>query len=357
MSAAFCVRLRLDRGAFSLDVALDLPASGVTALFGPSGSGKTTVLRCVAGLERAAHGEVWLGGDCWQDETRRHFVPTWKRSLGYVFQEASLFDHLDVSANLRFGLPRQPSAAQAQALDHAVELLGIGPLLSRRTHQLSGGERQRVAMARALVTQPALLLLDEPMASLDASRKQDILPWLERLRDELAIPMLYVSHAADEVARLANTVVRLEQGRVVEQGPVEQVMRDAGDDAGTLLLGCVAGHDAVFHLARVQVGGADGLSIWLPDAGLREGEAVRLRVAARDVSLTLDEPRGTSIQNHWLAEVLSLADGGHPSQVMVLLHCGTVTLAARVTARAVHALGLREGSRVWAQVKSGALIR
>jgi len=350
----FKVRLQLDRGAFALDVALELPASGVTALFGPSGSGKTTLLRCVAGLERAARGEVWLGDTCWQDETRRHFVPTWKRSLGYVFQEASLFDHLDVAANLRFGLPRQPTAAQTAALDHAVDLLGIGPLLRRRTHQLSGGERQRVAMARALVTQPDLLLLDEPMASLDASRKQDILPWLERLRDELAIPMLYVSHAADEVARLANTVVRLEQGRVVEQGPVEQVMRGSADDATTLLLGRVAGRDTAFHLARVEV---DGLSLWLPDADLGEGDAVRLRVAARDVSLTLGEPQGTSIQNHWPAEVLSLDEGGHPSQVSVLLRCGTVKLRARVTARAVHTLGLSVGCKVWAQVKSGALVR
>lgn len=350
----FKLHLQLDRGGFALDVALDLPASGVTALFGPSGSGKTTVLRCVAGLERAARGEVWLGDTCWQDETRRHFVPTWRRSLGYVFQEASLFDHLDVAANLRFGLPRQPTPAQTAALDQAVELLGIDPLLRRRTHQLSGGERQRVAMARALVTQPSLLLLDEPMASLDASRKQDILPWLERLRDELAIPMLYVSHSADEVARLANTVVRLEQGRVVEQGPVEQVMRGSGDDAGTLLVGRVAGHDATFHLARVDV---EGLSLWLPDADLREGEAVRLRVASRDVSLTLGEPQGTSIQNHWPAEVLSLDTRGHPAQVLVLLRCGTLTLSARVTARAVHVLGLRVGSRVWVQVKTGALIR
>ncbi len=210
------MRLRVPREGFLLDVDLPLPASGITVLFGASGSGKTTVLRCVAGLERAEQGRVQIGAELWQDETQRVFVPTWRRALGYVFQEASLFEHLTVQGNLQFGLKR--TSAPAAGLVAAIELLGIGHLLARWPAQLSGGERQRVAIARALATQPRLLLLDEPLAALDAARKQEILPWLERLRDELKMPMLYVTHSADELARLADHLVVLEQGRVKTQG-------------------------------------------------------------------------------------------------------------------------------------------
>jgi len=358
LSDRFHVRLRLDRGRFVLDVALDLPASGVTALFGPSGSGKTTVLRCVAGLERAPSGEVRLGDSCWQDEASGHFVPTWQRPLGYVFQEASLFDHLDVAGNLRFGLPRRPTAAQVRALDQAVALLGIERLLPQRTHQLSGRRRQPVAMARSPVTPPGLLLLDEPMASLDAARKQEILPWLERLRDELAIPMLYVSHSADEVARLANTVVVLEAGRVRQTGPVDTVLStlgpQGGDDNGVLLMGRLADRDADHHLVRVAF---DGGGLWMRDDGLPLGQAVRVRVLARDVSLTLHEPRDTSIQNHWAGHITALHPGPHPSQVLVQVQCGATALQSRVTTRALQTLGLAVGSAVWVQVKSAALAR
>jgi molybdate transport system ATP-binding protein len=358
------IRLRLARAAFTLEVDLALPGRGVTALFGPSGSGKTTLLRCVAGLERAhdgpVHSLVQIGGQCWQDDARDLFVPTWQRAIGYVFQEASLFEHLDVSGNLRFGLARGAAARGTAALDTAVELLGIAPLLRRRVQQLSGGERQRVAIARALVTEPRVLLLDEPMASLDAARKQEILPWLERLRDELAIPMLYVSHSADEVARLANTLVVLEGGRVRAAGSVEQVFADLdapgadGDDAGVLLLGRVAEVDAGYDLARVDF---DGGSLWLRDDALSAGQAVRVRVLARDVSLTLDEPQRTSIQNHWRAVVETIEPDRHPSQVRVRLRCGGSTLVARITRRALDGLGLDVGRAVWAQVKSAALAR
>jgi molybdate transport system ATP-binding protein len=360
MAEASRIRLRLQRSAFTLDVDIALPPAGVTALFGPSGSGKTTLLRCAAGLDRAADALVCLGGECWQDDLRGVFVPTWRRALGYVFQEASLFDHLDVAANLRFGLARAAGPAAGRALDAAVELLGIAPLLARRAHQLSGGERQRVAIARALVTQPRVLLLDEPMASLDAARRQEILPWLERLRDELAVPMLYVSHSADEVARLANTVVLLDAGRVRALGPVEQIFAGPGagvadgDEAGVLLIGQVAEVDARYHLARVDF---DGGGLWLRDDGLRPGRPARVRVLARDVSVTLDEPQRTSVQNHWRAVVERIDDDRHPAHVLLRLHCGSSTLEARITRRALESLGIAPGTALWAQVKSASLAR
>ena len=352
------LRLSLPRSGFALDVDIELPPTGITVLFGPSGSGKTTVLRCVAGLEHAPGGLVQLAGECWQDDAQGLFVPTWRRRLGYVFQEASLFEHLDVADNLRFGQRRVRGVGTAQALEQAIALLGIGHLLGRRTGQLSGGERQRVAIARALATDPAVLLLDEPLAALDLARRLDILPWLEKLHDSLHIPMLYVTHSADELARLADHLVLMDQGKVRAAGPVQEVLARVdlpvvvGEDAGVLLQAEVAECDAQWHLARVRF---DGCELWLRDSGLRPGQAVRLRVLARDVSLTTQPAQGTSIQNHLSAEVEAIAPDPHPSQAMVRLRCGEAHVLARVTRRAVHELGLATGQRVWAQVKSVAL--
>jgi molybdate transport system ATP-binding protein len=352
------IRLTLDRPDFSLQVDLALPANGITVLFGPSGSGKTTVLRCVAGLERAKEALVRIGGETWQDEARGLFLPTWQRPLGYVFQEASLFDHLDVRGNLAYGRKRVRGQG-AIALDAAVEMLGIGHLLARRPHQLSGGERQRVAIARALAAQPRILLLDEPLAALDHARRQEILPWLERLRDELHIPMLYVTHAAAEVARLADTLVVLDQGRVVAAGPVAATLADAGvpvvlgEDAGALLEATVAERDGTWHLARVAFPGG---ALWLRDTGAEVGKRVRVRVLARDVSIARQLPEESSIQNLLPCTVQAVAADAHPSQVLVRLACGESALLARITARAAHALELHHGQAVWAQVKSAALV-
>jgi molybdate transport system ATP-binding protein len=353
------VRLALQREAFTLHVDLQLPPRGITAVFGASGCGKTTLLRCVAGLERGADAFIAIGGEPWQDAARGLFVPTWKRPLGYVFQEASLFEHLDVRANLQYGLKRSAGGQQAIGLDAAIELLGIGALLARSPRQLSGGERQRVAIARALATQPRLLLLDEPLASLDLARRREILPWLERLRDELHIPMLYVTHSVEEVARLADTLVVLEQGKVAASGPTGAVLAGVaspallGEEAGALLAGTVGERDARWQLARVDF---DGGSLWLRDSGAAIGQRVRLRVLARDVSLATDEPRNTSIQNLLPAVVRAVAPDAHPSQVLVQLACGESILLSRITARAADALGLQPGKRVWAQVKSVALV-
>lgn len=353
------IRLSLKRPAFTLEADLLLPPRGIAVLFGPSGSGKTTLLRCVAGLERADGALIEIAGQTWQDDSRRIFLPAWQRPLGYVFQEASLFDHLDVRGNLTYGLRRVKSGESALALEAAIKLLGIGSLLARRTHQLSGGERQRVAIARALATQPRVLLLDEPLAALDHARRQDILPWLERLRDELHIPMLYVTHSADEVARLADTLVVLHQGRVVSAGAVADVLARIdlpvvlGEDAGALLEGAVVERDARWHLMRMAFAGG---SLWLRDSGLATGTRVRVRVLARDVSLSTQAPSATSIQNLLQCEVQAIVPDTHPSQALVQLTCGESVLLARITARAADALGLEPGKPVWAQVKSAALV-
>ncbi|MEG1832284.1 MAG: molybdenum ABC transporter ATP-binding protein [Burkholderiaceae bacterium] len=361
MSAVPGLRVKFDlaRGDFDLSVDLRLPAKGITVLFGASGSGKTSILRVVAGLERGRNGRVEVAGETWQDDDAAVFLPTWRRPLGYVFQEASLFEHLDVQANLEFGVRRTASRASRDALAAAVELLGIGALLRRHAHQLSGGERQRIAIARALATQPRLLLLDEPLAAIDHARRQEILPWLERLRDESQVPMLYVTHAPDEVARLADTLVVLERGQIKAVGPAAAVLSAidspvvVGEDAGALLAGEVLERDPRWHLARV---GFAGGTLWVRDSGLAVGARVRLRVLARDLSLATDEPQRTSIQNHFPARILAIAPDLHPSQALVQLACGPSLLLARVTRRALAELGLGVGDTVWAQVKAVALI-
>jgi molybdate transport system ATP-binding protein len=355
------LRLAIAHGAFHLDIDLDLPASGITVLYGPSGSGKTTVLRCVAGLERAA-GHVRVAGSDWQADGKGVFLPAFRRPVGYVVQEASLFPHLDVRGNLRYAEKRATPRERPIALDTAVGLLGIGHLLDRGTASLSGGERQRVAIARALATQPELLLLDEPLAAIDPARRREVLPWLEALRDELRVPMLYVTHSADEMARLADTLVLLDAGRVVACGPLARTLarvdlpiaRD--EDAGALLQGRVAERDAQWHLARVDIAGG---ALWLRDDGLALGDVVRVRVLGRDVSLLAEAPvaGASSIQNVLACTVSAVVPAAHPSQVLVQLDCAGETLLARITGRAAASLALVPGKPVWAQLKSAGLVR
>jgi molybdate transport system ATP-binding protein len=350
------LRVRLPRPGFMLDVDLRLPGAGITAIFGPSGSGKTTLLRCVAGLERAPDAHIAIGGETWQDSAQGRFVPTHRRPLGYVFQEASLFDHLDVRGNLAFA---QRRSGAREPLEPLMELLGIAALLDRKPFQLSGGERQRVAIARALATAPRILLLDEPLAAVDLSRRREILPWLERLRDELRIPMLYVTHSGDEVARLADQLVLLEAGRVRAQGALAEVLARvdlpaiAGEEAGVVLHGEVAERDPRWQLARVAFAGG---ALWIADTGLDPGQRVRVRVLARDVSLALVPPERSSIQNVLPCVVREIAPGAHASQAMVQLACGETLLLSRITARAAESLALTPGVQVWAQVKSAALV-
>lgn len=349
-------RFRLDWPGFALDVDLELAGRGVTAVFGPSGSGKTTFLRCVAGLERAPGGRLVVGDEVWQDGGR--WLPTHKRPLGYVFQEASLFSHLSVSGNLRYGLSRSAGAKRVN-LDTAVELLGLRPLLNRRPARLSGGERQRVAIARALATGPRLLLMDEPLASLDHQRKREILPYLKRLHDELEIPVLYVSHSPNEVARLADYLVALDGGRVLASGPLAEALTRLdlpirlGEDAGAILEGTIAEVDRAWHLAQVRIPGG---VLWTRDHGLAVGHRVRLRVLARDVSLAREAPEHTSIQNVLDGRVDAVAGDDHPSSALVRVRVGDSPLIARLTRRAVSELAIAPGEQVWVQVKSAAIL-
>jgi len=359
------LQIQLNRSAFMLDVDLQLPGQGITAILGASGSGKTTLLRAVAGLEKNQQGRIQIGAHVWQDTQQGIDLPTWQRPLGYVFQESSLLPHLTVSDNLNFGLKRalktsgnaQPDAAKA--LQASIELLGIGNLLQRMPDQLSGGERQRVAIARAIAMQPQLLLMDEPLASLDAARRQEIFPWLSKLRDELKMPMLYVTHSADEVARLADHLVVLDKGNVKAQGPVSAVLTQVvnpvvvGEDAGALIAGHIGQVDKQWHLSRIDF---EGGCVWMRDAGLPVGKAVRIRILARDVSLATSEPQNTSIQNQLRGTIQSITPDAHPSQVLVVLKCGAEEVMARVTKRAVDELGLLVGQPVWAQVKSVSLV-
>jgi molybdate transport system ATP-binding protein len=338
-----------------MNVDLALPGHGVTAIFGPSGSGKTTLLRCIAGLERAAEGELIFQGEVWQDS--RHWLPVHRRPIGYVFQEASLFPHLSVLGNLRYGITRSHETPQI-SIDHAIDLLGIAPLLDRKPDRLSGGERQRVGIARALAVSPRLLLLDEPLAALDIRRKQEILPYLERLHETLDIPVLYVSHAPDEVARLADYLVALDNGRVQASGPLAETLTRLdlpirlGEDAGAILDGVVGEVDATWHLVRVDFAGG---SLWTRDQGLAVGRRVRIRVLARDVSLAAD-PGTSSIQNVLQGEVDAVSDDDHPGLVLVRMRVGPSLVLARLTRRAAAALDVAPGRQLWLQVKSVALM-
>lgn len=352
------VACRLPLADFVLDTDLTLPGRGVTALFGPSGSGKTTLLRCVAGLARAA-GRVQINGECWQDDARRIFLPTHQRALGYVFQEASLFAHLSVRANLEFGLKRIPAAERKVGWDAALALLGIGHLLERGTERLSGGERQRVAIARALLTSPRLLLMDEPLAALDAKRKQEILPYLERLHDELAIPVLYVSHSPDEVARLADHLVLLEQGRVLASGPTRDLLTRLDlplaldEDAAVRVDATVLSHDDTYHLTCL---GFAGGHIQVTRKPLAVGAKAHIKIQARDVSIALVGDNRSSIVNRLPARILGFGDAAHPAQCLVRLEVGGAPLLARITRLSRDQLGLVEGMSVVAQIKSVALV-
>ncbi|TFW35836.1 molybdenum ABC transporter ATP-binding protein [Massilia horti] len=351
-------RFRIDHGGFSLDVALELPGRGVSALFGHSGAGKTTCLRAIAGLERAPDGYVALGDEVWQDEARGVFVPTHKRSLGYVFQEASLFSHLSVRGNLEFGLKRVAHANRRFELAPVAELLGIGGLLERRPTSLSGGERQRVAIARALLASPRLLLMDEPLAALDLQRKREILPYLERMHDELSIPIIYVSHSTDEVARLADHLVLLEAGRVVASGTLTETLARTDlpsaflEDAGVVLETVLAAHEAD-HLSRLDF---EGGNLHVGQRSESLGSRLRCRIHARDVSLALDRPRATSIVNVLPAVVTATAATDTPGHVLVQMRIGAVPLLARITERSRRELAIVPGLQVWAQVKGVALL-
>lgn len=355
------VRLQLKYSDFALEVDLHLPGRGVTALYGHSGSGKTTCLRCIAGLERAEDGFVQINDEVWQDSRNGLFVPPHKRGLGYVFQEASLFPHLSVRANLEFGLKRIPRQQRRVDMAHATELLGIGHLLDRHPQHLSGGERQRIGIARALLTSPSLLLMDEPLAALDSQRKSEILPYLERLHDELDIPVLYVSHAQDEVARLADHIVLLSDGKALASGPIGETLARLdlplalGDDAGVVINGAVSAYDDHYQLLTLQLP-ASALHMRVAHAPLAVGKALRIKVQARDVSLSLQAEEHSSILNRLPVTVTQEISADNSAHVLVRLDAGGTPLLARITRFSRDQLQLHPGQRLWAQIKAVAVL-
>ncbi|MAT66002.1 MAG: molybdenum ABC transporter ATP-binding protein [Gammaproteobacteria bacterium] len=348
------------RGDFRLQAAGEVPARGITALFGPSGCGKSTLLRLIAGLERGDDGEVRMENDIWQNG--RTFRPPHQRPIGYVIQEGQLFPHLSVRDNLRYGWKRAGRTNDTAAgpdFDTVIELLGLPELLDRRPGQLSGGQRQRVAIGRALLTRPRVLLLDEPLAALDAAAKRAILPYLERLHRELALPVLYVSHDSDEVARIADRLLLMEAGRIRAAGDLSDMLTRSdlplarGEQAETVLEATVSGHDADYHLTRLRFAGGE-LSL-ATQADLAVGEQRRIRILARDVSLTLSPAADSSILNILPARVSDVRPL-NPAQALVCLDLGGTPLLAHITHKSVAALGLEPGTPVYAQIKSVALL-
>ncbi|MWV13178.1 molybdenum ABC transporter ATP-binding protein [Pseudomonas sp. R-28-1W-6] len=354
-------RLQLRRGDFELRLALDTPLAGVTVISGPSGCGKTSLLRCLAGLERAEPAYLAVGGHCWQDSQRRLFVPPHRRPLGLVFQDGRLFEHLDVRRNLLFGWQRSAPASRRIAPEQAIHWLGLEALLERRPAQLSGGQRQRVAIARALLCNPSLLLLDEPLAALDQASKREILPYLERLHDELQIPMLYVTHAHDEILRLADRLLLLHDGRLQACGPTAEVLAghdlpgQGDDEVGVLLDGSVAAFDPHYQLLSLRLTGPQGLSLRLPASQAAAGRPLRCRIRARDVSISHQRPATSSALNQLPVRLLAIRAAPHPAHALLQLEADGHPLLALITRYSLEQLQLQPGQALWAQVKAVAL--
>lgn len=348
-------------GHFTLEAAFETPATGITGLFGPSGCGKTTVLRCMAGLHRLDNGLCVIGGDVWQDGTI--FRPTHKRPVGYVFQEASLFPHLSVRRNLLFGAPRRRnrSTTDRHNFEEVVRLLGLDLLLDRTSKTLSGGERQRVAIGRALLSEPELLLMDEPLSALDRQTKDEILPFLERLHASLSLPIIYVSHDITEIERLADNLVLMQAGRVIAAGSFSALSSNPAlplalsKEAAVSLDAVVRRYDEKYGLATLDVNGG-GFTVPMPEASA--GSRQRLTIAASAVSLARELPRASTILNILQSKILSVASTGD-HEVVVVLGLGPngdgCRLLARITSRSWDDLGLAEGMAIYAQIKSVAL--
>jgi molybdate transport system ATP-binding protein len=350
---------QLNYGDFQFAVDLVLPSSGVTVLLGPSGCGKTTLLRCMAGLEQSLNGYFAINGTVWQDSEKNLFLPTYERSLGYVFQEANLFPHLTVANNLQFGLKRLAIQHNSNAhLNAAIELLGISHLLDRMPERLSGGEKQRVAIARALVLNPTILLMDEPLASLDSKRKQEVMPYLIKLQQEFNIPIVYVTHSQQEAAQLADYLVLLENGRVQAAGNVNETLGRINlplakdKQAAVVWQVVVASHEPEFRLTHVDFNGG---SLSLPMIAAPAGTKLRVQIHARDVSITLQASSQTSILNVLPATITGMTDD-LDGQTVVQLQVGQQTLLSHVTRKSAQLLALKIGIPVFAQIKGTSIL-
>ncbi|OUR99274.1 molybdenum ABC transporter ATP-binding protein [Gammaproteobacteria bacterium 42_54_T18] len=358
----------MKRNGFTLQAQFSSPAKGITAIYGPSGCGKTTLLRAIAGLEENVTGSIRFGDVDWLHSR----LPTHKRNVGYVFQRSHLFSHLDVRKNLLYGTKRADAHKRRIAFDDAVSLLGVEKLIDKSVGILSGGERQRVAIARALLSGPELLLLDEPMAALDHQSKSEILPYLEKLHRTLSIPMLYVSHATDEVARLADFIVLMEDGKTYKHGPLLETVADINSplaeqtNAFSILEGCcingnatdVTSHNpANSEKALLTSINVDGNIFRIPFAALSGQDSVRLRIIAKDVSICLDRPLRTSILNVLETTIVDIKDNASKGQSVVKLTLGSQFLLARISLYSKQHLLLAVGDKVFAQIKAVALVR
>lgn len=342
-------------GRFTLDARFDAPSPGVVALFGRSGCGKTTMINIIAGLLRADDSHIEIDGRVLERTSRGMYMPPEERRIGYVFQDGRLFPHMSVARNLRYGFKRAPPAAHAITFQHIVGLLGLEALLDRHPFELSGGERQRVSLGRALLSQPALLLLDEPLAALDAARREEVLPYLEKLRDQLSIPMVYVSHQFDEVLRLATHIVLMDGGRILAEGsPAAVSLLPAlraivGPDlVGSVLDGRVTRVDPGSGMAEMSVG-EGRLSVSVPNAAV--GESIRVQLLARDIILATEPPRGLSVRNELRGRVVQLMPDDSDA-VLVTVDIGGASVLSRVTRNAVESLALNPGIPVWVLVKA-----
>ena len=352
------INAKRQRGEFALDVSLAL-SNGLTAIFGKSGSGKTSLINLISGLDQPDEGHISIGSRVVFDKTQHINIAPENRQIGYVFQDGRLFPHLSVHNNLVYSRRFLKPVLNPAIFDQIVELLDIAPLLNRRPATLSGGEKQRVAIGRALLAEPQLLIMDEPLASLDASRKADILPFIENLRDQLNTPIIYVSHAMEEVIRLSDSLVLMDHGQVVAHGDVEQIMSrldlkplTGRYEAGAVLSVRIAGHNALHKLSELSFGGQ---TLWVPGHDLPIGSELRLRIRARDVSISLQKPVGTSVLNIFEATITEIvADGGPHCEV--LMDVGA-PLIARITRKSVDDLGLEVGQKVFASVKAAAIDR
>ena len=344
-------------GSFRLNVRFELPAPGVVALFGPSGCGKSTTINVIAGLVEADRGEVTLDETALLDTRRNIDVAAERRRIGYVFQDSRLFPHLSVAANLRYAQKRAIGTPYV-SVEEVTSMLALAPLMQRRTHRLSGGERQRVAIGRALLTQPRLLLLDEPLASLDRERREELLPYLESLRDQLAIPIVYVSHDFDEVSRIATQIVLMEAGAVIAQGSIGEMSLDRrlraliGPEAvGAIIDGEMLGEDAQSGMSRVRVGNGE---LRVQARGIAAGATVRVQLLARDIIVSTQMPQHLSVRNN-LRGVISAVMGDGPHTDLIAIDIGGTDVLARITKAATRELALEPGIAAWALVKSVSL--
>ncbi|RFA30342.1 molybdenum ABC transporter ATP-binding protein [Alkalilimnicola ehrlichii] len=342
----------LERGAFTLQLASRIPGNGITALFGRSGCGKTTLLRCIAGLERRVRGHLHMQGEVWQDQ--QCFLRPEQRAIGYVFQEGRLFPHLSVQRNLEYGLRRIPASQRRIEFAEVVELLGLRELVKRLPNELSGGQRQRVAIGRALLTCPQVLLMDEPLAALDAISKAEIMPYLERLHGELAIPVLLVSHSLEEVSRLADHMLLLDGGRLRAEGPLLQMLTRtdlplAHSDNASAVLEAKVLNNTDDHMSELVCGG--GHRLLISRENVVPGQEVRARILARDVAVALEPPTASSVSNCLPVRILEISDDPHPGHVLLRLDLDGQALLSRITRRSRERLALAPDMKAYALIK------